>query len=448
MRLHKILFLLLTLLTSYSFAGWTGGTSEPKTRIVHDTTWYVITSSDELAWFAAQVNDGNTAINAVLDNDIIFGDTMTSYTAHPWTPIGKDTTHTFKGVLDGAGYSIYGVYTQKDSTYGGLVGVLAKEGIVRNVNIKKDSINANDCAGGLVAYNYGTITNCTNSGSVSGTFESGGIAGINAGTVSNCTNNSSISSYSDNSGGITGINSGTISGCTNSGSISSLYHSGGIAGINAGTVSNCTNSGRVSSSSNSYSGGIAGVNDGDVQNSYSVADSVSGILTSGGVVGINSFIVTNSYYDADRLPGVSAIDSSYGGTAFNVDGLPTAQMQTVEFAWLLNTANGKKENSGAWSRDGGYPIFADAQNKAIYKVVFDDEGVPTNRYSNNKGVVQFPETPEPASGYVFVAWLDTDGNIFSEKSTLSSDKKVSAYYALESDSLYSHPLKSHFANAR
>lgn len=137
MRLHKILFLLLTLLTSYSFAGWTGGTSEPKTRIVHDTTWYVITSSDELAWFAAQVNDGNTAINAVLDNDIIFGDTMTSYTAHPWTPIGKDTTHTFKGVLDGAGYSIYGVYTQKDSTYGGLVGVLAKEGIVRNVNIKK-----------------------------------------------------------------------------------------------------------------------------------------------------------------------------------------------------------------------------------------------------------------------------------------------------------------------
>ena len=464
MRLHKILFLLLTLLTSYSFAGWTGGTSEPEsTRKIGGKIFYEITTPEELAWFAEQVNGGSTAINAVLDNDIIFGDTMTSYTAHPWTPIGKDTTHTFKGVLDGAGYSIYGVYTQKDSTYGGLVGVLAKEGIVRNVNIKKDSINANDCAGGLVAYNYGTITNCTNSGSVSGTFESGGIAGINAGTVSNCTNNSSISSYSHYSGGITGINSGTISGCTNSGSISSRYHSGGIAGgnnkgtisnctnsgnvssnssgggiagHNAGTVSNCTNSGRVSSSYNYCSGGIAGVNDGDVQNSYSVADSVSGIRTSGGVVGINSSIVVNSYYDADRLPGVSAIDSSYGGTAIDVDGLPTAQMQTVEFAWLLNTANGKTENSGAWSRDGGYPIFADVQNKAIYKVVFDDEGVPTNRYSNNKGVVQFPEAPEPASGYVFVAWLDTDGNIFSEKSTLSSDKKATPYYALESDSLY------------
>ena len=82
MRYTKILLFLLVA-TIQAFAAWTGGTSEPKTRIVHDTTWYVITSSDELAWFAAQVNDGNTAINAVLDNDIIFGDTMTSYTAHP-----------------------------------------------------------------------------------------------------------------------------------------------------------------------------------------------------------------------------------------------------------------------------------------------------------------------------------------------------------------------------
>ena len=115
MRLHKILFLLLTLLTSYSFAGWTGGTSEPEsTRKIGGKIFYEITTPEELAWFAEQVNGGSTAINAVLDNDIIFGDTMTSYTAHPWTPIGKDTTHTFKGVLDGAGYSIYGVYTQKD----------------------------------------------------------------------------------------------------------------------------------------------------------------------------------------------------------------------------------------------------------------------------------------------------------------------------------------------
>ncbi|WP_288788604.1 GLUG motif-containing protein, partial [uncultured Fibrobacter sp.] len=183
MQKLKTLFLQLALFASFSFgAAWTGSNSEPENmKKIDGKSFYVITTPEELAWIAAQVNNGNNAINAVLANDIVFGaNTSTVNTTSAWTPIGKDSTHTFKGILDGAGFSIYGVYT-KGSNYGGLVGVLAKEGVVRNVNMKKASINASKYAGGLVAYNYGTITNCTNSGSVSASSSSysGGIAGYN-----------------------------------------------------------------------------------------------------------------------------------------------------------------------------------------------------------------------------------------------------------------------------
>ncbi|WP_308603568.1 GLUG motif-containing protein, partial [uncultured Fibrobacter sp.] len=259
MKPIKSLFLLLALFASFSFgAAWTGSNSEPENmKKIDGKSFYVITTPEELAWIAAQVNNGNNAINAVLANDIVFGaNTSTVNKTNAWTPIGKDSTHTFKGILDGAGYSIYGVYTKTDSAFGGLVGVLAKEGVVRNVNMKKDSINADKYAGGLVAYNYGTITNCTNNGKVYSSHSggiagyntgsvSGGIAGYNTGTVSNCTNSGSVSTtYSSHSGGIAGYNTGTVSNCTNSGSVSSYSHySGGIAGYNTGTVSNCTNSG-------------------------------------------------------------------------------------------------------------------------------------------------------------------------------------------------------------
>ena len=75
MQKLKTLSLLLALLVSFGFgAAWTGANSEPEnTKKMDGKTFYVITTADELAWFAAQVNSGNGAINAVLANDIVFG---------------------------------------------------------------------------------------------------------------------------------------------------------------------------------------------------------------------------------------------------------------------------------------------------------------------------------------------------------------------------------------
>ncbi|WP_288801281.1 GLUG motif-containing protein, partial [uncultured Fibrobacter sp.] len=400
MKNLKPFFLLLALLASFSFgAAWTGANSEPEnTKKIDGKTFYVITTPEELAWFAAQVNSGNGAINAVLANDIVFGaNTSTVNTTSAWTPIGKDSTHQFQGILDGAGYSIYGVYTVKTLAYAGLVGVLAKGGIVQNVKMKKNSINTSKYAGGLVAYNYGSVSGCTNSGSVS----------------------YSSSSYSSYSGGIAGYNTGTVSNCTNSGSVSSSSY--------------------YSSSHSSYSGGIVGYNTGSkavVKNSYSVALSLGTKGTRGGVAGTNtsSAQIINCYYDSDILTGYSAIGSN-SATATNVSGKTTADMKKDQFAWILNTTNGTEANSKTWSRNGGYPIFANATHLPIYKVVFNDDGATSNRYTNYQGLATFPSDPEPAEGYMFSGWYNADNVKVKTSTVFSADQTVNAVY-IEASNVY------------
>ena len=416
MQKLKTLSLLLALLVSFGFgAAWTGANSEPEnTKKMDGKTFYVITTADELAWIAAQVNSGNGAINAVLANDIVFGkDTNTVNAQNAWTPIGKDSTHMFKGILDGAGYSVYGVYTVETLTYGGLVGVLDSVGVVRNVNMKKDSIKANNYVGGLVAYNYGTVNGCTNSGSVSST-----------------------TSYSHYSGGIVGYNTGTVSGCTNGGSVPTSYYSGGIVGYNTGTVNGCTNGGSASSFfssySGGYSGGIVGYNTGKkamVKNSYSVAISLGSSGTRGGIAGNNadSAQIINCYYDSDVLTGYSAVPSN-SASATNVSGMTTANMQRDQFAWILNTANGSEKNGGVWSRNGGYPIFANATYLPIYKVVFNDDGATSNRYTDYRGQVSFPGDPEPAEGYMFSGWYNAENVKVKASTVFSADQTLNAVY--------------------
>ena len=385
MQRLKTLFLLIALLASFSFgAAWMGATSKPEsTQTIDGKKFYVITTPEELAWFADQVNAGNNSINAVLANDIVFGkDTASVNAKYAWTPIGEDSLHAFRGILDGAGYSIYGVYTDPTIKYGGLVGGLDSAGVVRNVNMKRDSINANKYAGGIVSYNDGgTVSGCTNEGSVSVSSDSyaGGVVGYNGGTVSDCANEGSVSGST--AGGIVCYNYGTVSGCMNSGSVSAAFamfaYVGGIVCYNYGTVSDCSNSGGVTVSANpeSYSmnfsiGGIVGLNSGSealVKNSYSRTNTLAvdkdcqySSCNMGGVVGRNmdSAKIINCYYASDVLYDVSTIGEN-SATLTDVSGMTTANMRRDQFVLILNTTNGSEESSGVWSRDGGYPIIAD-----------------------------------------------------------------------------------------
>ncbi|MDD7299218.1 GLUG motif-containing protein [Fibrobacter intestinalis] len=437
MKIFKTLLLFLALLAPFCFgAAWTGGTSEPRTRVVNDSAWYVITTPEELAWFAAQVNGWNYAINAMLENDIVFGsDTATVNTAYPWTPIGYyDNTRNgyFNGVLDGQGRSIYGIYTDSTVSFGGLVGFLNSSGVIRNVNMKRDSINSKYYSGGIVAYNKGQIINCTNSGSVSSyassyssyySSYSGGIAGNNDGAITDCTNSGIVYSTTPSnsySGGIAGYNYGTVTGCTNSGTIDD----GGIVGYNHGTVSYCTNSG---SATGYYSAGIVKEN------------SVGGTITNcfnNCMTGSCPFYGISDYKYSDRdiiKNSYSVIYSESSGfktvVSFNNNdeglyGFTTAQMQTAEFAWQLNTTNGTEENSGVWSFAGSYPVFASSKALPSYRIVFDTRGDTTSRFTNYKGKATFPSNSEAG----FLGWFTRDGVQVGSNTVFLKDTEVWAAY--------------------
>lgn len=371
--MKKIIFVLcmLCLAASAFAANWTGATSEPEnSKKINGKIFYVITSAEELAWFAAQVNGGRSTINAVLANDIRFMDDTSKTSSVNWTPIGKNSSAMFGGIFNGAGKTVFGLYCEQ-GTYAGIFGVTDSNAVIRNVSSRKASIKGGRYAGGIVAFNAGTVTGCTNGGAVS-------------------------SSYS-----------------------------GGIAGWNAGTVADCKNLGKVSATGGS--GGVTYKNTASATmlNSFSVAGAAES-----GVVKDNSGTVANCYYDSDVLTGKSTVAPN--------SGLHTADMQRDQFAWILNTTNGTAENSGVWSRDSvGYPIYADSIHKPIYKIVFDDDGATTNRYTNYKGQVSFPEDPEAPEGKMFSGWY-TDGGVKVKESTVfSGDQTVNAVYIDVSDVYFS-----------
>ena len=71
---HTTVIALLLFVTTCAFANWTGEIKEPELRTKIDgKTFYLLSTPEELAWFAEQVNSGKTEINAQLSNDCVMG---------------------------------------------------------------------------------------------------------------------------------------------------------------------------------------------------------------------------------------------------------------------------------------------------------------------------------------------------------------------------------------
>ncbi len=359
-KLSKIIALLL-FVTTCVFADWTGSTSEPASmKKIDGKAFYVITTADELAWFAAQVNSGKNDINAVLANDIVFGKDKNTTGTVNWKPIGKDSSYQFMGILDGSGYTVYGLYISNDK-YAGLVGVLGKNGFVKNLNITNVSLNGT-YVGGIAGVNNGNISYCNKNGNFSITTEvskwiwlyCGGIVGYNNGKVSNCGNSGSIktllvsSSTGDDLdvynyvGGIVGYNKlGVVYDCYNRGSLtveskstSTCYPlaasvAGGIVGPNSNNfyssgniIRNCNNWGSVYS----YSKAIA-----TTENSKNV--NYRAYSLSGGIVGV----------DANNVANLGSYSSSYETVTKCYNGgsiSAKAEQSSPNVVRLVNTYSG------------------------------------------------------------------------------------------------------------
>ena len=237
---------------------------------------YEISNAGQLYWFAGLVNgtlDGvkqNTSANAILTANITVNENLLDslqYDAEgnvsngsdfiSWTPIAdcmEDHKTQYSGTFDGNNKTVSGLYLNDNSARTGLFGSSEADGNIKNVGVVDSYFKGNDFVGGVCGHNYGTITNCYNTGNLTAIESAdaiGGICGINDndGTIANC------------------YNTGTV---TATGSIASV---GGVCGSSNAPISNCYNIGTVTATSSGADiSGICGYNWGPVTNCYYLAD--------------------------------------------------------------------------------------------------------------------------------------------------------------------------------
>lgn len=359
---------------------------------------YEISNAGQLYWFAGLVNGTlsgvaqNKSANAVLTADIVVNanvlksdGTLNEGTFKEWTPIATSASP-YTGIFDGQNHTISGLYFNQENSYD--VGLFGRNnGKIANAGILDSYFYGTSKVGGMCGNNYtGTISNCYNTGSVSGIGTAGGVSGYNyTGSITNCYNTGNVSGSSGFVGGVSGYNSkGTIINSYNAGSVSGLEYVGGVSGYNdGGTITNCYNVGSVGGSG--YVGGVNGWNKGIITNCYNTG-SVSGTgVNVGGVIGRNesNASITNCYYDSTIYTG-NAIGAN-DGTTEKVEGKTTEQFKTGEVTYLQQ--NGQPEE--IWGQTIGTDTYPVLHGPKVYKSITymgcnDSSEIASVSYSNEK----------------------------------------------------------------
>ena len=298
-----------------------------------NTKTYTVYNADGLLNVAELVNGGKTDINITLDKNI-------DLTGKGWTPIGTDYDNSYKGTFDGGGHTITGLTFTTNDEFAGLFGWLNRAGTVKNVVMEGVQITSNQIyggsIGGVVGYSWGTIENCSVSGSVSGTDCVGGVVGSQK--------------------------AGSIIGCCTSATVKGTHYVGGVAGEKWGTMTACYATGNVTleiaSQKNLYGGGVVGLNGGSrVLACYATGNvtstgSSTGQVHIGGFLGNNYTTVTAGYWKNNHEQGIGYNRESTGAT--KVDGSVVTWQKAVD---AMNTALQNAGSEWRYELNGALPTL-------------------------------------------------------------------------------------------
>lgn len=287
-----------------------------------------------------------------------------------------------KGVGGFVGYS-YGKITltdcvnEKNATItgkervGGLVGYIGKadsdsqkemviSGCENKAAVTSNSTNDVYGIGGIVGYNSGhkvAITNCINSGALTGTHETAGIIGYSDHSeISNCTNSGAVSGFATVGGIVGKMGGGSIVSSKNTATVKASKardidgdgnldgaYLGGIAGWIAGNVNNCYNSGTVTTETSwgnsNIVGGIVGylVNGKTVSYCYN-SGTIVGSSQIGGIIGyLPGALTTVTYcYHSGRINSVWNENNVAKGSLGYITGNDTS---VLDSCWILPGAS-------------------------------------------------------------------------------------------------------------
>lgn len=297
---------------------------------------YTVTSADGLINVAELVNGGKTDINITLGKNI-------DLTGKGWTPIGTNYEKRYKGTFDGRGHTIKGLTVTTNDQFVGLFGYLDKAGTVKNVVMEGIQITSNHVlmsgnTGGVVGYSWGTIENCSVSGSVSGTNCVGGVVGSQK--------------------------AGSIIGCSSSAIVKGTRYVGGVAGEKWGTMTACYATGNVTLEINSpqdlSGGGVVGLNGGStVLACYATGNvnskgSNTGNVHIGGLFGDNYTVVTACYWKNNQEQGFDRNQHSTAPEATKVDDSVVTWQKAVD---VMNTALQNAGSKWRYELKGALPTL-------------------------------------------------------------------------------------------
>ena len=298
---------------------------------------YTVTSADGLMNIAKLVNGGKSDINITLDTDI-------DLTGKDWTPIGTDYDNSYKGTFDGGGHTITGLTFTTNDEYAGLFGWLNRAGTVKNVVMEGVQITSNQIyggsIGGVAGYSWGTIENCSVSGSVSGTVYVGGVVGVQIG--------------------------GSITGCSSSATVKGMVDVGGVAGQtnSSATLTACYATGNViieiNPKKNIAGGSLVGMNAGiSLLACYATGNvtstgSSTGKVHIGGFLGNNYTTVTACYWKNNHEQGIGYNKENIVPEATKVDGTYVTWQKAVD---AMNTALQNAGSEWRYELKGALPTL-------------------------------------------------------------------------------------------
>ena len=298
---------------------------------------YTVTSADGLMNIAELVNGGKSDINITLDTDI-------DLTGKDWTPIGTDYDNSYKGTFDGGGHTITGLTFTTNDEYAGLFGWLNRAGTVKNVVMEGVQITSNQIyggsIGGVVGYSWGTIENCSVSGSVSGTVYVGGVVGAQI--------------------------DGSITGCSSSATVKGTVDVGGVAGQtnSSATLTACYATGNVTLEidprKNIAGGSLVGFNGGNgVRACYATGNVTSTGSSTGnvhifGLLGDNYTTVTACYWKNNHEQGIGYKKAGTVTEVTKVDGTGVTWKNAVD---AMNTALQNAGSEWRYELNGALPTL-------------------------------------------------------------------------------------------
>ena len=304
---------------SWTDGGGESGEAEDLGYSIQNDGSYTVYNANGLMNVAELVNGGKTDINITLDKNI-------DLTGKVWTPIGTDYDNAYTGTFDGGGHTITGLTITTNDQYAGLFGYLGNfnngAATVKNVVMDGIQITCNHrlgYAGGVAGFSWGTIENCSVSGSISGTVSVGGVVGVQR--------------------------DHPITGCSSSATVKGTLNVGGVAGqtIFGATLTACYATGNViieiDRTQNISGGGLVGFNDGiSLLSCYATGNvtstgSSTGYVHIGGFLGDNYITVTACYWKNNHEQGIGY--NSRSTEATKVDGTSVTWQNAVD---AMNTA--------------------------------------------------------------------------------------------------------------